>query len=69
MGIKEEEVQAIGRCNIFDQIITENFPNLKEVLPIQLPEPPGYQTGLTKLEPPHGILSLKQQAQKQRNNT
>jgi hypothetical protein len=27
MGIKEEEVEAKGICNIFNKIITENFPN------------------------------------------
>jgi hypothetical protein len=33
MGIeKGEEVQAKGICNIFNKIITENFPNLKKVL-------------------------------------
>jgi hypothetical protein len=37
MGIKErEEVQAKGICNIFNKIITENFPNLEKVLPIQV---------------------------------
>jgi hypothetical protein len=39
MGIKEgEEVQAKRICNIFNKIITENFPNLKKVLPIQVQE-------------------------------
>jgi chromosome segregation ATPase len=27
MGIEEKEVQAKGICNIFNKIITENFPN------------------------------------------
>jgi hypothetical protein len=31
-------------------------------------KPPEQQTDLTKIENPHGILSLKQQAQKQRKN-
>jgi hypothetical protein len=31
-------VQAKGICNIFNKIITENFPNLKKVLPIQVQE-------------------------------
>jgi hypothetical protein len=36
-GIKEgEEVQTKGLHNIFNEIITENFPNLKKVLPIQV---------------------------------
>jgi archaeosine-15-forming tRNA-guanine transglycosylase len=36
MGIEEgEEVQAKGIHNIFNKMITENFPKLKKVLPIQ----------------------------------
>jgi hypothetical protein len=35
MGIEEGEVQAKGIHNIFNKIITEIFPNLKNVLPIQ----------------------------------
>jgi hypothetical protein len=39
MGIEEgEEVQAKGICNIFNKIITENFPNLKKVLLVQVQE-------------------------------
>jgi hypothetical protein len=39
MGIEEgEEVQAKGISDIFNKIITENFPNLKKVLPIQVQE-------------------------------
>jgi hypothetical protein len=39
MGIEEgEEVQAKGICNIFNKITTENFPNIKKVLPIQVQE-------------------------------
>jgi hypothetical protein len=38
MGIEEEEVQAKGICNIFNKIMTENFPNLEKVLPIQVQE-------------------------------
>jgi hypothetical protein len=39
MGIEEgEEVQAKGICNIFDKIITENFPNLENIMPIQVQE-------------------------------
>jgi hypothetical protein len=35
MGIEEgEEVQAKGICNLFNKIITENFPNLEKVMPI-----------------------------------
>jgi hypothetical protein len=37
MGIEGEEMQAKGICNIFNQIITENFPHLKKDLsfPVQ----------------------------------
>jgi predicted nuclease with TOPRIM domain len=36
MGIKEgEEVQSKGMHNIFNNIITENFPNLEKTMPIQ----------------------------------
>jgi hypothetical protein len=39
MGIEEvEEVQAKGICNIFNKIITQNFPTLKKVLHIQVQE-------------------------------
>jgi heat shock protein HslJ len=37
MAIEEgEEVQAMGMCNIFKKIITENFPNLEKSVPIQM---------------------------------
>jgi hypothetical protein len=35
---KGEVVQAKGNQNIFNKIITENFPTLKKVLPIQVQE-------------------------------
>jgi predicted nucleic acid-binding Zn-ribbon protein len=39
MGIEEgEEVQAKWICNIFNKVITEIFPNLEKVLPIQVQE-------------------------------
>jgi hypothetical protein len=39
MGIEEgEEVQTKGMCNIFNKIITENFPNLEKTMPIQVQE-------------------------------
>jgi hypothetical protein len=37
MGI-EEEVQAKGIYNIFNKIITQNFPNIKKVLSIYVQE-------------------------------
>jgi chromosome segregation ATPase len=39
MAIGErEEVQAKGICNIFNKILTENFPNIEKVMPIQVQE-------------------------------
>jgi hypothetical protein len=39
MGITEgEEVQARGMHNIFNKIVTENFPNLGKAMLIQLHE-------------------------------
>jgi hypothetical protein len=38
MGIEGEELQAKGIQHIFIKIITENFPNLKKVLSIQVQE-------------------------------
>jgi hypothetical protein len=38
MGIEEGDVQAKGISNILNKITTENFPNLKKVLPIQVEE-------------------------------
>jgi hypothetical protein len=39
MGSEEgEEVQAKGMSNIFNKIITENFPNLEKTMPIQFQE-------------------------------
>jgi hypothetical protein len=41
MGIEEgEEVQTKGIHNIFNKIITENYPNLEKILPIQIQEAP-----------------------------
>jgi hypothetical protein len=65
MGIKEgEEVQAKRIHNIVNKIITENFPNLEKVIPIRYRKLQGHQIDLTKIEHPHDILSLKQQAQR-----
>jgi hypothetical protein len=39
MSIKEgEDMQAKGICNIFNKLITENFPNLEKVFPILVQE-------------------------------
>jgi phosphatidate phosphatase PAH1 len=65
MGIEEgEEVQAKGIHNIFNKIITENFPNLRKLCRFRYRKPPEHQTDLTKTELLHDILSLKRQAQR-----
>jgi hypothetical protein len=38
MGTEEEEMQAKGMHNIFNKIITKNFPNLEKSIPIQMQE-------------------------------
>jgi hypothetical protein len=38
MGIEGEEIEAKGIHSIFNKIITENFPNLEKVMPIQVQE-------------------------------
>jgi hypothetical protein len=66
MGIEEgEEVQAKGIHNIFNKIITENFPNLEKVMPIQVQEASRTPNRLAKIELSHSILSLKQRTEKE----
>jgi hypothetical protein len=56
MGIAEgEEAPAKGIRNIFNKIITENFPNLEKTMAIQVQEASKHQTDLTKIELPHDI--------------
>jgi hypothetical protein len=52
MGIEEEEeeVQAKGKHNIFNKIITENFQNLEKSCPYRCRKPPEHQTDVTKIE-------------------
>jgi chromosome segregation ATPase len=38
MGYEGEAVQTKGMCNIFNKIITENFPNLEKTMTIQVQE-------------------------------
>jgi hypothetical protein len=65
MGIEEgKEWQVKGISNIFNKIITENFPNLEKTVSIQYRKSPVHQTDLIKIELSHDILSLKQQAQR-----
>jgi hypothetical protein len=65
MDIEEgEEVQAKAMRNIFNKIITENFPHLRNLFPYKCKRPPEHQTDKTKIDLPHGILSFKQQIQR-----
>jgi hypothetical protein len=65
MGTEErEEVRSKGMSNIFNKIITKNFPNLEKLCPVRYRKPPEHRTDLTKIELPHDILSLKQQIKK-----
>jgi hypothetical protein len=57
-GIEEgEEGQAKGICNVFNKIITENFPNLEKTMPIQVQEASRTPNRFTKIKLPHYILS------------
>jgi hypothetical protein len=65
-GIEEgQEMQAKGIRNIFNKIITENFPNLEKTMPIHVQET--YRTP-SRLDQnrtsSHYILSIKQKAQR-----
>jgi predicted nucleic acid-binding Zn-ribbon protein len=64
MGIEEGEVKAKGMRNIFNKIITENFPILEKDIPIQMQEALRTPKDQIKIEPLHYISSLKQQVQK-----
>jgi hypothetical protein len=50
--------------NIFNKIITENFPNLETDIPIQMQGHPEHKTDQTKIKLAHGMSSSKQQVQK-----
>jgi predicted nuclease with TOPRIM domain len=64
MGIEEgEEVQVKGMHNIFNKIITDNFPNLEKSIPIQMQEASRTPNRPDQNKLPHNI-SLKQQVQK-----
>jgi chromosome segregation ATPase len=64
MGIEEgEEVKAKGISNMFNKIITENFPNLKKTMPTQVQEASRTPNRLAQNRTTHNILSLRQQEQ------
>jgi hypothetical protein len=65
MGIEEgEEVQAKGMHNIFNKIVTENFPNLEKSIPVQMQEASRTPNKQDQSRTIHSILSLKQQVQR-----
>jgi hypothetical protein len=59
MGIEEgEEVQGKIMCNIFNKIITKNFPNSEKAMPIQEQEASSTPNSLdqNKTTPQHIII-------------
>jgi hypothetical protein len=69
MGTEDgEEVQAKGIKNIFNKIITENFPNLGKVLPIQVWEASRTPSRLdqNRTSPLHFIIKTTSTANKER---
>jgi chromosome segregation ATPase len=65
MGIEEvEEVQAKGIRNIFNKIITENFPNLEKTMLIQVQEASRTPKRLDQNRTTPQHIKLKQQAQR-----
>jgi hypothetical protein len=66
MGIEEgEKVHNKRICNIFNKIIKDSSAKL--CYPFRNRNTPGHKTDLTKIKPPHSILSLKQQVQRTKN--
>jgi hypothetical protein len=65
MGIAEgEETPAKGICNIFNKIITENFPNLKKTMAIQVQESSWTLNRLEQNRNTRQHIIIKQQAQR-----
>jgi hypothetical protein len=57
MGIEEgKQVQAKGMHNIFNKIITENFPHLERTMPIQVHEASRTPNRLDQNRTTHDIL-------------
>jgi hypothetical protein len=58
MGIEEgEELQAKGIHNIFNKMISENFPNLEKSMPIQVQEASRTPNTPDQNRTTHSILS------------
>jgi hypothetical protein len=59
-------VQAKGIHNIFNKIITENFPNLEEVMPIHVQQPSRTPNRIDQNRTTPQHIIIKQQAQRNR---
>jgi hypothetical protein len=69
MGIEEgEELKAKRIHNIFNKPITENFPNLKKTMPIQVQEASRTPNRLDQNGTTPQNIILKQQAQRIEKN-
>jgi hypothetical protein len=67
MDIEEgEEVQAKGICNIFNKIITENFPNQEKTMPIQVQEAFRTPNRLDQIRTTQQHISIKTTSTKNR---
>jgi hypothetical protein len=69
MDIEEgKEVQAKGIHNIFNKIITENFPNLEKTMPIQVQEASKTPNRLdqNRTTPRHIIIKTKSTENRER---
>jgi hypothetical protein len=70
MGIeKGEEVEAKGIHNIFNKIITENFPNIKKDLPIHVQESSRIPNRLDQKRISLGHIIIKTISTDNRKNT
>jgi hypothetical protein len=61
MGIEErEDMETKGILNIFNKIITENFPNLEKTMPIQVQEASSTPNRLdqSRTTPQHIIIKI-----------
>jgi hypothetical protein len=67
MGIEEGEEMQAKICTIFNKIVTENFPNLEGVFPIQVQEASRTPNKLDQNRTSPRHISLKQQAQRTAN--
>jgi hypothetical protein len=64
-----EEVQAKGIHNIFNEIITKNFPNFENILPIQVQEASRTPNRLdqNRTSPQHIIIKKNKHREQKKN--